>query len=140
MEQLSASIKESLLDEDYCKIAMLDNGILYAKWNGFLTIDQIKNGCGVLTNYIKKNGLKIHLSDHSELKVLNDECKTYLSTEWFPEVEALGITKIAALISPNVFTRKSVDDVNESNNRVQMRNLTIENFNTQEDCEKWLLG
>ena len=140
MEQLTSIAGKSLLKEDYCEIVMKDNGILYAKWSGFLTISQIKEGCSLMTKYVRDNKIKIHLSDHRDLKILNDECKTYLTQTWFPEIEQAGMKKIAALVSPNVFTRKSVDDVNESNNRMRMGSMTIENFNTSRDCEKWLLA
>ncbi|MEP2024801.1 hypothetical protein, partial [Reichenbachiella sp.] len=65
-----------------------------------------------------------------------EELKDYLTKEWFPAVEKVGLRKVSALVSTNIYARSSVDDINS---RVQLGNLTIENFNTVKDCEDWLL-
>lgn len=132
-------VQTELLNEKYCQIHMDEsNGILYAKWNGFLFIDQIKKGCEMMSEYIQQNGIKVHLSNHQDLKVLSDECKDYLTQEWFPAVEKIGLQKIAAIVSPNIFTRSSIEEVNEST--VKLGGLTIETFNSQTEGEGWLLS
>lgn len=132
--------KEQLFKEKYCTVEMdSSNGILYAKWSGFLKIDDIRKGCGAMTEFIKSSGTKLHCSDHLELKVLTDDCKDYLTGEWFPEVESIGLKKVSALVSPNIFARSSIEDVNSAA-VVNLGQLTIDTFNTQQDCEAWLLS
>ena len=127
-----------LFSEKYCEINLDESSnILYAKWVGFLTIDQIKKGCDFMSAYIKDNVTTQHLSDHQDLKVLTPDCKDYLTGEWFPEVEKLGLKKVAALVSTNIFARSSIDDVN-SRALVQLGDLTIDTFNEEADCIKWL--
>ncbi|MEO9803362.1 MAG: hypothetical protein ABJF04_08955 [Reichenbachiella sp.] len=129
--------KNLVFDKKHCKIEMDEsNGILYTKWSGFIQLDQAKEGSEFMTKYIKENGVKLHLSDHLDLKVVTEELKDYLTKEWFPAVERVGLRKVSALVSKNIYTRSSVDDINS---RVQLGNLTIENFNTVKDCEDWLL-
>lgn len=128
--------KRQLFSEKYCEIFMEDgDNILYAKWTGFLQIDQIKKGCEFMTEYIEANNISKHLSNHLDLKVLTEDCKNYLTGEWFPAVEKVGLKKVAALVARNIFTRSSIDDVN---NAVKLGNLTIETFNEEGDCVKWL--
>lgn len=128
--------KTLLFQEKYCEIYMDDaNRILCAKWSGFLRPEDIKKGCEFMTDYIKKNSIKLHFSDHVDLKVLMDDCKNYLTGEWFPAVEKIGLIKVAAMVSKSIYTRSSIDDVNGA---VNLGNLTIETFNTVEDCYTWL--
>ena len=128
--------KEIILKEKYTEIYMnKEDGILYAKWNGFLSAEQVMTGCKAMTNYIRRNKIKTHLSDHRELKILSKEVQEYLTQQWFPEVEKEGLKKVAALVSEDVFAKATVDKVNQL---VELGGLSINTFNSPQDCIKWL--
>ena len=128
--------KKMIMQKKFSEIYMdQDEGILYAKWNGFLTEDQVREGCKTMTEYIRTNDIKTHLSDHRELKVLSKDVQNYLTQEWFPEVEKVGLKKVAALVSQDVFAKATVDKVNQL---VELGGLSINTFNSTHDCLNWL--
>jgi predicted enzyme involved in methoxymalonyl-ACP biosynthesis len=133
------AVKENvLLNESFVKIWHdTETQILHANWKGFLQPNQVKKGCDVMTEYIKKKGVSLHLSNHMELKVLSKEVQEYLTQQWFPATEKVGLRKIAALVSEDVFAKATVDKVNSTG---KVGKLTIATFNSEYDSENWLLG
>jgi len=87
---------------------------------------------------IKERDIKLHLSDHRSLKVMMDDVKDYVTKEWFAKAEAIGLRRVAALVSENIFARSSIDEVNQQA-QVKLRGLTIDTFNIFKQCEDWLL-
>lgn len=130
-------MKENLLfKKDFCHVWYdADNQILFAKWKGFLKIGDVKEGCSAMTKYIKDNDVNAHLSNHVELKVLSKEVQEYLTMTWFPEVEKLGLKKVAALVSDDVFAKATVEKVNQT---ARVGDLTITTFNSERDSIDWL--
>jgi len=128
----------NLLNESYVEIYLeKESNIIVAKWKGFLKPDQVRNGCSFMTRYIKDNKLKNHLSDHRQLKVLSKEVQDYLTMEWFPEVEKIGLTKVGAVVADDVFAAATVNKVNKEGS---VGKLNINMFNSDADCVKWLLN
>lgn len=109
--------------------------ILMARWIGFLQIENTKKGCAFMTSFINENLVKSHLSDHRSLRVLSKEVQDYLTTKWFPEVEKVGLTRIGAVVSEDVFAAATVGKVNKAG---QVGNLKIDMFNSDSECMKWL--
>ena len=130
--------KVSLMKEPFVDIVFdQSNNVIVAKWIGFLKPDEIKKGCSFMTQYIKDNKVKVHLSDHRSLKVLSKEAQDYLTRTWFPEVEKVGLTKVGAVVAEDVFAAATVSKVNKEG---QVGNLSINMFNSESDCFKWLLN
>jgi hypothetical protein len=113
------------------------NNVIYAKWIGFLKPEEVRKGCAFMTMYVKDNLVKSHLSDHRELRVLSREVQDYLTKEWFPEVEKVGLTKVGAVVADDVFAAATVSKVNKE---AQVGKLTINMFNSETECVKWLLN
>ena len=106
--------KENLMKEPFVEIYLDNaNNVIVAKWIGFLKPQEVRKGCSFMTRYIKENGLKNHLSDHRQLKVLSKEVQDYLTMEWFPEVEKIGLRKVGAVVAQDVFSAASVNKVNK---------------------------
>jgi hypothetical protein len=128
----------TLLKEPFVEISFNNaNNLIYAKWIGFLKYDEVKKGCAFMTRYIKEHNLKSHLSDHRSLKVLSKEVQDYLTKEWFPEVEKIGLTKVGAVVADDVFAAATVNKVNSE---AKVGKLTINMYNSETDCTKWLLS
>ncbi len=108
---------------------------IVAKWKGFLTVDQVKKGCTLLTSYITKNRLTNHLSDHTGLKVLSKEVQEYLGGTWFNEVEKAGLRKLAVKIAADVFAQATVQNVNT---KQQYGQMAIQTFGSTDEASKWL--
>jgi hypothetical protein len=130
--------KVSLMKEPYVDIYLdKSNNIIVAKWIGFLKPADVRKGCAFMTKYIKENSIKGHLSDHRQLKVLSKEVQDYLTKEWFPEVEKVGLRKVGAVVADDVFASATVDKVNRE---AQVGNLKINMFNSEPDCVNWILN
>ncbi len=112
-------------------------GILIAKWTGFLQLDEVMESCRVMNDAIRTHGLKLHLSDHTELKVLKASVQNYLIGEAFPEAERFGLERIAVLNSYDVFTQATVENVNGQS---ESGRLKIATFPSWQACYAWLLG
>jgi hypothetical protein len=129
---------QNLLKESFVEIYLeKERNIIVAKWIGFLKPDQVRKGCSFMTRYIKDHRLTKHLSDHRQLKVLSKDVQDYLTMEWFPEVEKIGLTKVGAVVAEDVFAAATVSKVNKEGT---MGNLKINMFNSEGECVNWLLN
>ena len=126
-------MKESFVEVQLDK----SNNVIVAKWIGFLRPDDVRKGCAFMTRYIKEKHLTSHLSDHRQLKVLSKEVQDYLTGQWFPEVEKVGLTKVGAVLADDVFAAATVSKVNKE---AKIGNLQINMFNSEPECVNWLLN
>ncbi|HYC86269.1 MAG TPA: hypothetical protein VEB86_13645 [Chryseosolibacter sp.] len=130
--------KVDLMKEPFVEIYLdKSNNVIVAKWIGFLKPEEVRKGCSFMTKYIKGNVVKSHLSDHRQLRVLSKEVQDYLTREWFPEVEKIGLKKVGAVVAEDVFAMATVNKVNKE---AQVGNLQINMFNSEHECVKWLLN
>jgi hypothetical protein len=128
----------TLFEQQYVHVGIDHTaGILIAKWIGFLQLDEVMESCRVMNDAIRTHGLKLHLSDHTELKVLKASVQNYLIGEAFPEAERFGLERIAVLNPYDVFTQATVENVNGQS---ESGRLKIATFSTREACYAWLLG
>ena len=130
--------KVELLKEPFVDIYLdKSNNIIVAKWIGFLKPQDVRKGCSFMTKYIKDNALRGHLSDHRQLKVLSKEVQDYLTLQWFPEVEKVGLKRVGAVVAEDVFAAATVNKVNKEG---QVGDLKINMFNSEGECVKWILN
>ena len=126
---------KKLLHEKYAEIYFdASTTTIVAKWKGFLKPEQVKLGCDIITDFIRKNPEVNHLSDHRELKILTAAVQEYI-TQWFVEVSNAGLQKIAVLVAQDIFASLSVEQVNETN---RVGSLQIKTFDTHEKCIHFL--
>jgi len=129
-------IKLKIFETNYSDIYFDDDeGVLIARWSGFLQPEQVKNGCRAIADYVTKNQIKRYLSDHTELKALSNQVRDYLIREWFPEIENLGMEKIAVLVSQNAFPKASAEKIV---NETQIGRMKILTCSSRHDCLEWL--
>lgn len=127
-----------LLSKPYAEILFDEkNRIIVARWIGDLQVQDVRSGCELMKDFIKKNAVVNHLSDHKELKVLSPEVQEYLVTAWFSEVERLGLRKIAVRLAKDIFAQATVRSVNR---KEKYGDLEIEAFPSCEEAVQWLLS
>jgi hypothetical protein len=127
-----------LFKESYVEIHLnKTHRVIVAKWIGFLKAEEVRKGCSFMTQYIRDNAVKAHLSDHRNLKVLSKEVQDYLTKQWFPEIERIGLRKVGAVVAEDVFAAATVNKVNKE---ARVGNLQINMFNSEDECTKWLLS
>ncbi len=128
---------QTLFEQKYVHIG-IDHltGILVARWIGFLQLDEVMEGSRVMGDAIRAHGLKLYLSDHTELKLLRASVQNYLISEAFPGYQRAGLQRVAVLSSGDVFTQATVKNVN---GQVESNRLRFAVFSTREACYAWLL-
>lgn len=129
-----------LLSKPYAEISYdAANKIIIAQWKGFLTLDQVKEGCKAMDEVIEKNKITKHLSDHSQLKVLSKDVQAFITGEWFARVDGLGIRKIAIKVAENVFAQATVQStLKDKNTEQKVGNMTVETFGSYQAAYEWL--
>ncbi len=129
---------QTLFEQKYVHVG-IDHaaGIIVVKWVGFLQLDEVMEGCRVMTDAIRTYGLKRYLSDHTDLKLLKASVQNYLIGEAFPAYQRAGLERVAVLSSGDVFTQATVENVN---GQVESERLRFAVFPTREACYAWLLG
>lgn len=107
-----------------------------ANWEGTPKVEEVIESCTFISQYIQKNKIKHHYSNQLNLKVLTKKTQDYLVTEWFPEVQRLGLERIAVLVSLDPYVKASVNKVNKA--YVGKGNLEIFTFGMEKECLNWL--
>lgn len=126
--------KTSVMKEKFVEISFdEENRIITAQWIGYLRPDDVKVGCGKMTEFVSKNKISKHISNQTKLKVLSKEVQAYLVGEWFPEVVRVGLKKIAIIVAEDIFAQATVSNVN-----TKAGNLQISTFHAEADAIKWL--
>ncbi len=127
---------QTLLKESYVHIYFdTQNRIVYAKWIGFLRIEETKRACRFLIDFIKQNKITLHLSEQTELKVLSKDVQEYLTGTCFPELEQNGLRKVAVLLSEDIFAQASVANVNT---KATIGKFQINTFGSSQKANDWL--
>lgn len=127
----------TLLKDKFCHISYDKvNGIVITKWIGFLKMEDLKKGIGVMLDCVKNNKVKYNLSDQTEMKVLSNDVQQYLVGEVFPELDRLGLRRLAVCVGEDIFAQMAVNNVNA---KLTMGNVAINTFNSKDKCYNWLL-
>jgi hypothetical protein len=128
--------KELILKEKFVELTFdPENRIVEARWIGFLKLDEVKSACKLLTQFVGQHTITRHLSDQTQLKVLSREVQEYLIGECVPELDSLGIRKIAVLVSADVFAQATVNNVNIKS---RVGNLSFGTFESYRQCIDFL--
>jgi hypothetical protein len=127
-----------VLKESFVHISFdAQNRIIYAKWTGFLKLDDTKRACRVLIDFTRQNRVSLHLSEQAELKVLSKDVQEYLVNNFFPEMEQAGLRKLAVQLSEDIFAQATVANVNTKSNSGK---LQINSFGSAQKALDWLLA
>jgi nitrogen regulatory protein PII-like uncharacterized protein len=112
------------------------NKIIIAKWNGFLKLEDVKKACDVINSYVKKYQVSRHLSDQSQMRILSKEIQEHVATKVFPELENLGLRKMAVVISEDVF---AVATANNVHTKAKVGRLSVNTYNSVNQATSWLV-
>jgi poly(A) polymerase Pap1 len=133
---ITPSKTQTVFKESFVHISFdAQNRIIYAKWIGFLKLEDTKRACRVLIDFIKQNRVTLHLSEQTELKVLSKEVQEYLAGTCFPELDQNGIRRVAVLLSEDIFAQATVSNVNT---KATVNKLQINTFGSAQKAHDWL--
>jgi hypothetical protein len=115
--------------DDSCK------DLLCVKLIGFLSLEELRRYCALITRYISNNHINGLLIDHRDQKVLSKDIQDYLATEWLPDLEKAGLRKIGGLNPVDIFANVSLNNIFRT---TPVKVLTIKMFFNEKDCWTWL--
>ncbi len=127
----------NLLENEWCQISHIPKlNIITADWTGYLKLEQVIESCSMMSKIIKENKIKLHYSNQSNLKVLSKAVQKYLIEEWYPEIERLGLERIAVLNATDLFARASASKVNDT--VMELEKLNVFSFALEKEYHYWL--
>ncbi|MXV15742.1 PAS domain-containing protein [Hufsiella ginkgonis] len=107
---------------------------IYADWTGFQDLDSVKNGCLVLLEMAEKNRCSKIVNDNTHVLGSWSEAVDWVSGVFFPMLEKAGITHLAWVYAPNVFSRLSANKAAG----VAAGNIDTQLFTALSEAEKWI--
>lgn len=112
-----------------------ENNIVSATWNGFLTIEQVKAGYENLLLMMKEVGAHKILVNHSNVSGPWQAANEWFQTSWNHRAVDGGLTKMAVVMSNNIFTQLSLQGFLRTVEGVYDTAL----FNDESAARKWLI-
>ena len=124
----------SYYEDETIKIQILaDKDRMDVNWTGYQNFKSVQDGCLIMLDLVKKNPCTKILNDNSEVRGNWSEASDWVSAECIPALAAAGITHVAWIYSPSIFSQlaaeKSVD---------LSDHIVIRFFNDKVSAADWL--
>jgi len=126
---------ELLQSKNYINLYYYEEGFLHIDWQGYLNVEQVKEGCELIIEAIQTKQCFRAVNDNRKVKGSWTQAMKWLEQDFMPRVVQLNIQKIAFLYSPYQSARYSVDRLLEVNDQYEAQ--TFEEFN---EATNWLIG
>lgn len=108
---------------------------LLLKWNGFSEGQEFKDLANEVIRAIEHTKTKRILSDNTDWTTIAPNDRGWAANNWFPMVEAIGVRKLATVLSKDLFHRiaqRSVEGMSD------VDCIHIRNFQSTDDAVAWL--
>ncbi len=111
------------------------NGFIFVNWLTAPTSVEFRNGMDKLFETIRQTKTGKVVTDTRNLGAISTEDQTWSNTDWLSKAVGAGYNQIAIVISPDIFTQMSVEDIMS-----QVQGLKIGYFDTVEKAAEWIDG
>ena len=128
-------VNKEFYSETYLKTFHDSKGFIYVAWLGYLTVDQIKNGCELILTLVQESETHLMMVDHRSMNGTWSQSLKWLETNFMPRLLNAGIKKIAFIYSKDPATQYSLNRFLELNDEYQ-----AQVFTNKKAAESWLLG
>jgi hypothetical protein len=121
MEQEIKEFKNEL-GELYYRCTVSDKYV-YQDWYGdFLTLEDVIEGSTWGLDMCEKYHFKVMVNNNSKLNGSWDHANDWISNVWLPRALSLGLTKLSHVVSPDVFTTSSAEEMRQNvEGKLEMR-------------------
>lgn len=124
---------ETLYAEAHLEITYApDTQIMYCRWKGYQTPENIEDGGAVILNLIKDRKIEKILNDNSFVIGPWHHTAGWTHEVWFPAVINAGLKQFAWVLAENMFAAMSAK-------RAMIPSPVIKSFKTFDDAHNWLL-
>ncbi len=107
----------------------------YSNWIGFVTVEEVKEACLKGLALIEKNKCANLLNDNSQISGPWSGANEWIASVWMPKALGLGLKRFAHVVSPNVFSALSAEQLV---NKVEGLDFEMRIFKTKQDAQDWL--
>lgn len=126
---------ETLYESSYLSIYYYEEKFLHVEWKGYLSVEQVKEGCEIVYRYVQEKQNFLGINDNRKVKGSWTQAIRWLEQNFMPRIIKEGYEKIAYLYSPHPSARYSVDRLLEVNDKYEAQ--TFESF---QEATRWLIG
>lgn len=131
---LKVELKED--GELFCKLeAVSEKEYIYVSWHGFINEDKTKRGMLAEIEMIQKTGYKKILNNN---RFLNGPypigIEKWIGEVWVPKAIEEGFKWAATLVSEQIFSKFSAEQLEQ-----KLEGITYRNFGNEESAVRWLL-
>jgi hypothetical protein len=110
------------------------NDLIYLDWNGFLTVDLVKEGSEELLKLIKAVKCGKILVDNRKVSGPWQAANEWYQNDWNPRAAKEGLTDMAIIMSENIFSQLSLQGFAKVTAGVYTTNI----FNADGPAREWL--
>lgn len=107
---------------------------LYINWRGYINYDTIQEGCEKILHFMKECECYRILNDNTNVEGIWSGASNWVGQDWFPRMQAAGITCFAWVYSASTLSRLSMDKSIRSTEDTSC----IKTFESLEAAEDWL--
>lgn len=108
-----------------------DTNILYCKWIGFQTKEEVMNGCEKILEEVKHKECSKVLNDNTDVTGPWQEATEWVARNWFPRMEEAGLKHFAWVFSENIFAELSAKSAKPDSE-------VVTTFNSPQAADTWL--
>ena len=105
-------------------------------WNGKGLDDKYQDGLNNALKLIKEKKLTRWIGELTNLGVISQDNQHWTNTEWFPAALGAGLTRIAVVVSSDIFGKMSVDSIMSK----VADGVYSRYFDKLEDAKKWIIS
>lgn len=114
-----------------------DKKMVVLDWHGdFLTLEEIVAVGEYELEGCEKLGIKKIINDNSDLSSTWDHALDWNINYWLPKALAIGINRLAMIVSTNIFEKMSGEEIKQNFEG----KLETRFFDNYPDAEKWILN
>ena len=111
------------------------NNYNYSNWIGYVGVEDVKDACLKCLTVMEKNKCANILNDNSQISGPWSGANEWIASVWMPKALQLGLKRFAHVVSPNVFSAMSVEQLVS---KVEGMNFEMRIFKTKEEAHNWL--
>jgi len=104
-------------------------------WKTFTTSAELKEGLNTGIKCIEEMQAHKWIGNVCKLGVIGEDDQKWSNEDWFPRALKAGITRMAVIVSDDIFNQMSVDEIMQ---RVPQINFESQYFSSVEEAREWL--
>ncbi len=123
-----------ILETEYAQLTFEpENGILKLVWKDNATSDTYHYVYDRIMELVQKTEVKYYLADIRKLRLIAPSDRVWLQSEIIPKLFDLGLEKIAAIVSGDVYMQRHIAHINQD---IEVAKR-IKQFGSLEEALRW---